>query len=73
MKKTFDCVRMMRDIRAKLSRRYCGNPALEMTELREARERFEACSATHKPDAVAETPPAYAARRPKPKAGRGRP
>lgn len=36
MKKTFDCVKMMRDIRAKLSRRYAEHPELldkDMTEI----------------------------------------
>jgi hypothetical protein len=72
MKKTFDCVKMMRDIRAKLSQRYDGNPALEMRELREARERFEVCSTTPKPEAVAEVSAAYATPRRGPKAGSGK-
>ena len=48
MKKKFDCVKIMRDIRAELSKRYYGNPELMMKELREAREQFEQrCAARH--------------------------
>lgn len=59
MKKTFDCVKMMRDIRAELSKRYYGHPELMMKELREAREQFEKCCANRKRLAVAEKPAEY--------------
>jgi len=42
MKKSFDCVKMMRLIREDLSKRYAGKPDLMMKEMREARARFEA-------------------------------
>lgn len=42
MKKAFDSVQMMCDIREGLSRRYAGKPQLELKELRAARKRFEA-------------------------------
>ena len=54
MKKKFDCVKMMRDIRVELSKRYAGKPEVEMKELREARGRYEARSAAPKHAAVAE-------------------
>lgn len=59
MNKTFDCVKMMRDIRAELSKRYYGHPELMMKELREAREEFEARCAARQHGVVAEGPPTY--------------
>ena len=41
MKKAFDSVQMMRDIRVGLSRRYVDKPQLELKELEAARKRFE--------------------------------
>ena len=61
MKKTFDCVRMMRDIRAELSKRYYGHPELMMKEPREAREQFEKRCASRKRLVVAEKPAEYGA------------
>ena len=54
MKKTFDCVRMMRNIREDLSKRYAGKRQLEMKELNQARVRFEARLAARTHAAVAE-------------------
>ena len=59
MKKEFDCVKMMRDIRAELSERYHGHPDLMMKELREAREQFEKRCAAKQHPAVAEGPAKY--------------
>ncbi len=42
MKKAFDCVQMMRQVREDLSKRYADKPDLMAKELREARSRFEA-------------------------------
>ncbi len=38
--KKFDAVRMMREIRDKLSRRYAKNPEVEKRELQDIRERY---------------------------------
>ncbi|MCX7010084.1 MAG: hypothetical protein NTY53_23075 [Kiritimatiellaeota bacterium] len=54
MKKAFDCVQMMRQIREDLSKRYAGKPDLMMKELRAARARFEARLSHRKDMAVAE-------------------
>ena len=59
MKKTFDCVRMMRDIRADLSKRYTGKRQLELAELHQARKRFETKIATHTQAGVAESRAEY--------------
>ena len=40
MKKTFDCVKMMRDIRTKLSRRYIRYPELLERDLEEVRRKY---------------------------------
>ncbi len=40
MKKTFDCVKMMRDIRTKLSRRYISHPELLERDLGEIRKKY---------------------------------
>ena len=40
MKKTFDCVKMMRDIRTKLSRRYIRHPELLESDLEEIRRKY---------------------------------
>ena len=40
MKKTFDCVKMMRDIRTKLSRRYIRHPELLERDLEEIRRKY---------------------------------
>jgi hypothetical protein len=40
MKKTFDCVKMMRDIRTKLSRRYISHPELLECDLGEIRKKY---------------------------------
>jgi hypothetical protein len=40
MKKTFDCVKMMRDIRTKLSRRYANHPELLDRDLEEIRRKY---------------------------------
>jgi hypothetical protein len=40
MKKTFDCVKMMRDIRAKLSKRYSGHPELLEKDMAEIRRKY---------------------------------
>lgn len=40
MKKTFDCVKMMRDIRTKLSRRYIRHPELLECDLEEIRRKY---------------------------------
>jgi hypothetical protein len=61
MKKTFDCVKMMRDIRAKLSKRYYGRPELMMKELRETRAEFEKRCAAKRHAIVAESPASYSA------------
>ena len=39
MKKTFDCVKMMRDIRTKLSRRYMKHPELLERDLEQIRRK----------------------------------
>ena len=54
MKKAFDCVQMMWDIRTELSRRYGGKPELEKEELRRARQWFVARGARRRQSAVAE-------------------
>lgn len=59
MKKAFDSVQMMRDIREGLSRRYVGKPDLELKELRAARKRFEARQAAACTPHVAVTTSAY--------------
>ena len=61
MKKTVDCVKLMREIRAELTLRYQGKPELELRELREAREQFEARCAARRALVVAEAPVAYRA------------
>lgn len=38
--KKFDCVKMMRDIRNKMVKKYLKNPKLEMQELRAVREKY---------------------------------
>lgn len=51
MKKKFDAVKMMRDIRDKLVERYLGNPELQTKELEEIRREYaikEKKMATHK-------------------------
>ena len=40
MKKTFDCVKMMRDIRTKLSRRYTRHPELLERDLEHIRRKY---------------------------------
>ena len=40
MKKTFDAVKMMRDIRTKLSRRYTRNPDLLWSDLDKVRRKY---------------------------------
>jgi len=40
MNKTFDCVKMMRDIRTKLSRRYISHPELLECDLGEIRKKY---------------------------------
>ncbi len=40
MKKTFDCVKMMRDIRTKLSRRYIRHPELLERDLESIRRKY---------------------------------
>jgi len=55
----FDCVKMMRDIRAELSKRYYGHPDLMMKELREAREQFEKRCAAKQQSVVAESQADY--------------
>lgn len=54
MKKNLDCVKMMRQIREDLSRRYAGKPDLMMKELRAARARFVGQLNHRKSMAVAE-------------------
>lgn len=54
MKKGFDCVKMMRQIREDLSKRYAGKPELMMKELRDAREHCESLLSHRKSMAVAE-------------------
>ena len=63
MKKNFDCVKMMRDIREELSKRYSGKPDLMAKELREARMRFEAKLGHRKDVAVAEGGAVYGSRK----------
>ena len=41
MKKTFDCVKMMRDIRTKLSRRYMKHPELLERDLEQIRRKYD--------------------------------
>ena len=41
MKKTFDCVKMMRDIRTKLSRRYTRHPEMLERDLQEVRKKYD--------------------------------
>jgi hypothetical protein len=65
MKKSFDCVQMMRDIREDLSKRYAGKPDLMAKELRQARERFEARLRRPKKMSVAEGQAAYGSGRAK--------
>ena len=38
--KKFDCVKMMRDIRDKLTERYLQNPELEMEDLEKIRKKY---------------------------------
>lgn len=38
--KKFDSVKMMRDIRDKLTKRYLSNPDLEMRDLEKIREKY---------------------------------
>ncbi len=38
--KIFDSVKMMRDIRNKLTKRYLNNPDLEMKDLEKIREKY---------------------------------
>jgi len=54
MKKDFDCVKMMRQIREDLSKRYADKPDLMMKELREARKHFESRLSHRQRLAVAE-------------------
>ena len=63
MKKSFDCVDMMRDIRKKLSEKYSGNPSVECQALRQAKLRFERQRASGHAR-VAETRSAYGAGKP---------
>jgi predicted RNase H-like HicB family nuclease len=62
MKKDFDCVKMMRQIREDLSKRYAGKPDLMMKELREAREHFESRLSRRQSAAVAEAGTIYGSR-----------
>ena len=59
MKKKFDCVQMMRQIREDISRRYAGKPDLMAKELREAQTRFAAKLNHGKQMAVAESKTPY--------------
>lgn len=58
MKKSFDSVGMMRDIRVKLSEKYAGKPSLEQQELQQAKARFEK-QLTAKHERVAESKAVY--------------
>ena len=40
-KKKFDAVKMMRDIRDKLTKRYLENPNLEISDLQKIREKYK--------------------------------
>jgi hypothetical protein len=51
MKKTFDCVKMMRDIRTKLSRRYRMHPELLERDLEEIRKKYDFPGPQRKPKA----------------------
>jgi len=61
MKKTFDCVKMMRDIRTKLSRRYAKHPDLLARDLEEIRKKYGFPEPQQKPKTqlVAERQVAY--------------
>ncbi|MBI4647205.1 MAG: hypothetical protein HY738_11620 [Bacteroidia bacterium] len=40
-KKKFDAVKMMRDIRDKLTKRYLDNPDLEISDLQKIRRKYK--------------------------------
>lgn len=40
-KKKFDSVKMMREIRDKLTKRYLGNPELEISDLEKIRRKYK--------------------------------
>jgi virulence-associated protein VapD len=40
-KKKFDSVKMMRDIRDKLTKRYLENPQLEISDLQKVRKKYK--------------------------------
>jgi len=40
-KKKFDAVKMMRDIRDKLTKRYLANPDLEISDLQKIRRKYK--------------------------------
>ncbi len=40
-KKKFDAVKMMRDIRDKLTKRYLDNPDLEISDLQKIRQKYK--------------------------------
>ncbi len=40
-KKKFDAVKMMRDIRDKLTKRYLDNPDLEISDLKKIRRKYK--------------------------------
>ncbi len=50
MKKTFDCVKMMRDIRTKLSRRYTKHLELLERDLKEIRKKYGFPEPQQKPE-----------------------
>jgi hypothetical protein len=66
MKKPFDCVEMMRDIRAKLSRRYTTHPELLEQDMARVRRSYGFPEPERKPQAqvVAEAPAEYRAPQP---------
>ncbi len=45
-KKKFDSVKMMRDIRDKLTKRYLENPELEISDLQKIRRKYKIKSKT---------------------------
>ncbi len=48
-KKKFDSVKMMRDIRDKLTKRYLENPELEISDLQKIRRKYKIKSKTKSP------------------------
>jgi len=46
-KKKFDAVKMMRDIRDKLTKRYLENPDLELKDLEKIRRKYKLKQNTH--------------------------